>query len=807
MKLPRPYTIQSQFLLGMTLAAIFVGALFAGAFYYQMLTVFENEVQEKAELIFTQVEAVQGYVRETLRPRMYEELQGKFVIEAMSSSFISRAIMEGADSKAGLLIYRRVAEDARNPRFEATEDERSIIALFRDQPQLDIWKGHVTIDDTEHFVMARAVRFDASCMYCHGDPAQAPQELLDRYGNRGFGRQENTVAGLDFVGLPVSSQMVKVQNKVMMYLLVFCVTAVLYFLATQVVFKRVVTDNVRTLTRLLRTNVRDAEGQELLRQVQSRDEVGEMVEGVEQLGRHIAESRQQLETYAVTLEDMVAERTRELAHESAQRTADVDLFVRLLGSFNRSQTRSQLWQWSLPLIAARFNLDCVAYVCTFASQSFFVWPAESPAPPLPDDYVQLLTNSDTRIQGGTAYVPVESSEGNTEGLLCLYRSQEPFRPEDQVILRALGRQLGIAAEYLGALDSILSHSQKLQSIFEGISDPLLLVDAAGTPIVTNQAARELAAELSQGARDDGNVIPLLCGSKEGDNACGITLTATRGIFEAHEIHLASGRRFELALHPVQGQHEGSRVVVHVREVTAKRRMLEQVTQSEKMATVGKLAAGLAHEINNPLGVILCYADLLRKSATPEQAEDLAVITRHTLQAREVLRNLLNFARPKAATHHDTDITAAAQAVVRVFAPQAEKRGAIIRTATSPGIPAVRVEPQALEHILANLLLNALDVLPAKGGDILVETRHDAQSREVVLTVTDNGPGIAPEHLPHLFDPFFTTKEAGKGTGLGLTVIYGFMSDLGGRIEAINQPGGGARFEVRFPVPPVAKDAP
>ena len=99
---------------------------------------------------------------------------------------------------------------------------------------------------------------------------------------RGFGRELNSSGGLDFVGLQVSSQMVKVQRRVMTYLLIFSATAILFFLATHVIFKRVVTDNVHALTRLLRSNVRDAEGQELLREVQRRDEVGEMIEGVEQ---------------------------------------------------------------------------------------------------------------------------------------------------------------------------------------------------------------------------------------------------------------------------------------------------------------------------------------------------------------------------------------------------------------------------------------------------------------------------------------------------------------------------------------------
>ena len=801
MKLPRLYTIQGKFLFSMTVAAIMIGALFAAGFYFQMRNVIENEMRDKAELIFSQVESVQNYVRMTLRPKMYKELPDKFIIEAMSSSFISRSIMEHTGPKTGQMIYRRVAENARNPDFEATATEGRLIDFFRENPQADIWQGHISIDEMDHFVMARPVRFEKSCLYCHGNPAQAPRELIDHYGQRGFGRIEGSVGGLDFVGLPVSVQMGKVEQRVLTYLAIFAITAMLFFLTTQVVFKRVVSDNVRHLMGLLRSSVKDAEGRQLMQEVQSRDEIGAMIQGVEQLGRHIAENRTKLEEYAAVLEDRVAQRTQDLVRESAERTADVNLFVRLLHSINECQTRPQLWHRSLPLIAERFGLTRGAYICTFASQNAFVWPPEALRPALPDDYVQLLTNSEVRITGATAIIPVESSMGNPEGLLFLIKpSGDAFRPEDQEILRALGRQLGIAAEYLGALDSILRHSSNLQSIFEGISDPLLLVDAQGTAIVTNKAARELTHQLSAGCRGDGNVLPLLCNiiAADANGDISAILPGDDGPIAAREIKLASGRIFMMSLHPM-ADSESRRIVVHVSEVTDQRRMLEQVTRSEKMATVGKLAAGLAHEINNPLGVILCYAELLKKSAQREQVEDLDTIIRHTFNAREVLRNLLNFARPKVATDQNTDIRAAVEAVIRVFTLQAEKKGAAIHLHAAPQIPIVRIAPQVVEQITANLLLNALDALPARNGKVEVTLSHNRDTEEVVLSVKDNGSGIPTENLTHLFDPFFTTKDAGKGTGLGLTMVYGFLMDVGGRIEAFNNLDGGACFVLHVPV--------
>jgi two-component system, NtrC family, sensor kinase len=801
MKLRRPYTLQSQFFVGMTLAAVLIGGIFAIGLSLQMRSILEAEIREKAEIIFHQVEAVQEYVRQTLRPRMYQELPEKFVTEAMSTSFVSRAVMERTGSETGQFVYRRIAVDARNPAFEANEVELELIDHFRTNESETSWQGYKNLYGSKHFVMARPVRFEESCMTCHGDPAHAPAELVEKYGERGFWRIENSIGGVDFVGLPVSAQLGQVQQKLMAYLIMLTLCAMLFFAAISVLFKRVVVNNVRLLTRKLRVHD-DPQGQALLNEVQSGNELEEMIDGVERLGSHIAENRRKLEEYAATLEDRVSERTRELGRESAERKADVDLFVNLLRSLNRSQTRSQLWRLALPLLTARFGLERVAYMCTFLSEKFHLWPPEATEPELPQDWVELLTGSTPLVRGHEAYVPVESSEGNVEGLLCLYRTPgDDFRAEEGDLLMAFGRQLGIAAENLGALDNILRHSQKLQSIFEGISDPLLLVDSQGGVIVTNQAARSLARELSGGSQDDGNIIPLLCAGGMAGGGCGIAGVASSGVFEAREAVLPSGRSFVLGFHPVAGSPGGGRVVVHVREVTAERKMLDQVTRSEKMATVGKLAAGLAHEINNPLGVILCYAELLKQTASPEQSQDLEVIISHTRKAREVLKNLLNFARPKVSRDRDTDIADLAEAVSTVFSPQAQKRGAVIRSTTNGSVPRVRVEPQVVEHILANLLLNGLDALPEQGGEIIVDTGYDGQAEEVVLTVSDNGSGIGPEILPRIFDPFFTTKEVSKGSGLGLTVIYGFMQDLGGRVEAFNRPEGGARFELRFPVRP------
>ncbi len=800
-------SLHSKFMVGLALASTAIAIILAAGFYVHMRQVLEGEIEDKARLVFAQVDSIQHYVRQVLRPKMYAQLHDTFVIEAMSSSFISRQIMDKVNDKAGPYIYRRVALNARNPQFQATDEERALIEAFRGTPEQDLWQGYKKLDDMEYFIMARPVRYGASCMYCHGSPDDAPAELVKIYGERGFGHELDALDGMDLVALPFSAAVVQIQGAVMRYLVIFCVSMLLFFAMTNLVFKRVVVNNLLVLTNLFRRNFSDDKGTELLRQVETGDEIDVMIQGMERLGEHLYETRARLQDYAANLEHKVEQRTGELAREVNSREADVNLFVQLLAGLNRSQTRAELWRQCLPLIGERFNLRQATYVCAISSHASYSWPQEDLRPELPPDWIALLTDCRVHMVDGQALIPVESSCGYTEGLLCLYRSAgEVFRPQDREVLRALGRQLGVAVENLSALDNLMRHKDNLQSIFEGISDPLLLIDRSGKTVMGNQAARTLARALAGDPSIDGKdeLLPLLCAPSESAD-CDLKRALNGDGYHSREIH-AAGRCFAVSFYPVQSappsrqEHGPERVIVAVRDITAEKTFMAQMTRSEKLASVGKLAAGLAHEINNPLGVILCYAELLKSGqGDTQQRQDLEVIIKHTRQAQRVLHDLLNFARPKAGPAQAVDLAAEAAAVVQVFRIEAEKRGVQLRVESlTPGTPMVLMAPHALEHILANLLLNALDAVSDDTGEIVVQTDEDHHCGEVLLRVLDNGPGILQKDLSRIFDPFYSTKEVNKGTGLGLTVVYGFVSDLGGRIEAGNRPEGGAVFEIRLP---------
>jgi len=202
----------------------------------------------------------------------------------------------------------------------------------------------------------------------------------------------------------------------------------------------------------------------------------------------------------------------------------------------------------------------------------------------------------------------------------------------------------------------------------------------------------------------------------------------------------------------------------------------------------------------PLGVILCYAGLLRQSLTDQQqAADLDIIERHTRQAQRVLQELLNFARPKTAGSGTSDACAVAASVCDVFSVQAAKKHVRLGLESPSGPLCVRLGIGELEQVISNLVINALDAVIEDEGEIVV--RVAPGDGNVRIVVEDNGPGVSAQDAPHIFDPFYSTKAIGSGTGLGLAVVYGMVRDVGGEVEVERSAAGGAKFVVILPAAP------
>jgi PAS domain S-box-containing protein len=241
-------------------------------------------------------------------------------------------------------------------------------------------------------------------------------------------------------------------------------------------------------------------------------------------------------------------------------------------------------------------------------------------------------------------------------------------------------------------------------------------------------------------------------------------------------------------------------VTEERRAQAEREAMEQAARrSEKLAALGTLAAGLAHELNNPIGIMSSRIELMLTDdagLSEEAREDLRVLHRQAQRVARITQGLLSFARRSPADPAPVDLNHVVSETLMLVERQLAKAGVRVTVDLAPDLPAVLGDADALQQVVLNLVTNARDAL-AEGGELRVASGvRPADPTVVQLTVEDSGPGIAPEHLTHVFDPFFTTKAT--GTGLGLSITHGIVREHRGAIDVQSTPGTGTRFVLSFP---------
>ncbi len=233
------------------------------------------------------------------------------------------------------------------------------------------------------------------------------------------------------------------------------------------------------------------------------------------------------------------------------------------------------------------------------------------------------------------------------------------------------------------------------------------------------------------------------------------------------------------------------------DVTQRERMEEQMSQTEKLTSLGLLAAGVAHEVNTPLAVISNYIQMLAKQmpdGDPRQSI-IEKIVKQTFRASEIVNNLLNFSRTGAPEAADIDLNRVVEETLSLVSHPLKTSQIQVVKHLGETLPAVRGSANKLQQVFLNLFLNARDAMPGGG---LLEVRTGAHNGSVEIEVVDTGAGIPREHIHRIFDPFFTTKANGRGTGLGLSVSYGIIKEHSGKIDVRSTPGKGTSFHVEFP---------
>ena len=224
----------------------------------------------------------------------------------------------------------------------------------------------------------------------------------------------------------------------------------------------------------------------------------------------------------------------------------------------------------------------------------------------------------------------------------------------------------------------------------------------------------------------------------------------------------------------------------------------EAIHSEKMASVGLLAAGMAHEIGTPLAAIMGYTGILSEelAGDAEKSDYLRRIASESQRIDRIVRGLLDYARPKNAQREEVALLPLMEKVVELLGTQGALKLLEVSVEAEPALPALHADPHQLEQLLINLVMNAKDAMPFGG---MLKLTGSRAGDDVLVEVADSGQGMPPEHLARVFDPFFTTKEPGKGTGLGLAIAARIADSCGGRLTVQSELGKGSRFVLRLPV--------
>jgi PAS domain S-box-containing protein len=351
----------------------------------------------------------------------------------------------------------------------------------------------------------------------------------------------------------------------------------------------------------------------------------------------------------------------------------------------------------------------------------------------------------------------------------------------------------------------------LPRIIEAMSDAVVVLDRKGHVVASNQRFAEVFPEdTSMPGRPCPHMGDCLPGEDLSKAVCIACQVASdrRPQRRIHVIADATGRqrRWEATLSPVFDEAGEVQYVVESWRDISERTMLEaQLSHSEHLAKLGLLAAGVAHELNNPLGALRIGVDALQRLAgrvelPPAEAEylteTLGDMEQCTQRCIETARKLRMLGEQQTTRPDWVDLNVAASETLDLLRYAALKQGIVVNRELAEALPPIWGNGGTLRGALMHLCFNAVQAMP-NGGHLTVRTRQ--QGEQIVIEVADDGPGIPPEHLARLWDPFFTTKPVGQGTGLGLSITRRTLMDHGGNIEVASTPGAGACFTVTLPV--------
>jgi two-component system, NtrC family, sensor kinase len=424
------------------------------------------------------------------------------------------------------------------------------------------------------------------------------------------------------------------------------------------------------------------------------------------------------------------------------------------------------------------------------------------SPDLPAENFPVLSTEGVR---DAALVPL-CAQGEVLGALVVgFRSEHQFVREERQMLEALADMAALALDNARLFEIVRTAKRIWEQTFDAIADGIIVHDQKMRIIRCNAHAAEMMNMLPS------QTVGLSCAEVFarifGERAAAYHMGESAGAASSFELQAEDGRRYLVSVAPLDavGSLEGS--VITWSDVTELSEVQEQLSRSRRLATVGQLAAGVAHEINNPLAAITtCAEAVLRDIQRDPEASALLAnrdwpfyleeIVRQALRCKEITRGLLDLSRQRRARRAACDLNLIASQCARLAEQRVEASSNVtISINADPDVGEIATDAGMVRQVLDNLLSNALDAV-GHDGQITVSTMREGE--RVAIEVADTGQGITPETLVRIFDPFFTTKDPGKGSGLGLAICYTLAEALGGALTVESKQSEGSRFRLWLP---------
>jgi len=415
-----------------------------------------------------------------------------------------------------------------------------------------------------------------------------------------------------------------------------------------------------------------------------------------------------------------------------------------------------------------------------------------------------------------AYIPISAKEKKVMGVIRIgSKKSKHFSTEEKRVLELIGNRIGITIENSMLHEQYIRSEEKYRSLFNNDPNPIFIIDSKRLKILdTNQRAESCYGYSKQELFG----MPFLKLGDENDEELGRglkTLSKDHSVLFSKKRHYRKGRiPFYVNINASYAEyHESDVLVATTTDVTESVEKDVQLIQASKMTTLGTMAAGMAHEINQPLNVIQVCADFFTKmikKGVPISKEDMESvaddISSNVERAAGIIRHMRDFARQSEVVRTKVNLNDPIQDVFKVLGHQLKVHNIELRLDLDPDLPLIMAEHNRLEQVFINLVTNAVDAIDEKGEalkgqhiDRRMEISSFTDNGQVVAVVSDTGTGMPREVIDKIFEPFFTTKEVGRGTGLGVSISYGIVKDYEGTIDIRSEVGQGTTFEIRFPV--------